>query len=106
MEISAFIKKTDINFLVNFVIFTVFGHCNFTSRRRRLSTYSIRKLASKSKKMKISKTLLIPIFLMIGSGCCAIFDDEIAHIYGDDIFGTVVTAQGNSLKDKYSIHHS
>ena len=30
--------------------------------------------------MKISKTLLIPIFLMIGSCCCTIFEEEIAYL--------------------------
>jgi hypothetical protein len=50
--------------------------------------------------MKISKTLLIPIFLMIGSCCCAIFDKEIAFLNANALFGPVVNAEGNLLKDK------
>ena len=37
--------------------------------------------------MKISKTLLIPIFLMIGNCCCTFFKDEDSLVL-DEVFGS------------------
>ena len=37
--------------------------------------------------MKISKTLLIPIFLMIGNCCCTFFEDDDSLVL-DEVFGS------------------
>ena len=46
--------------------------------------------------MKISKTLLIPIFLMIGSCCCTVFEEEIAYLNN---VAEVATDMGSNLED-------
>ena len=52
------------------------------------------KISLEVNKMKISKTLLIPIVLMIGS-CCAIFEPEISNLKGEALLDIVVDAPGN-----------